>query len=248
MDRLHDKVAIITGAAGGQGKVALELFATEGARVVGADLLEEPDEELAGLLDKYPDQLCYLKGDMTDEGDVQRLVDFTVERFGRIDVLYNNHGMMVGKPFLESTMADFDKVIEGNLRSVFMLSLHCAKRMAETGGGSIIHVSSVGGLVGFPGMAAYGASKGGVAQLARSMATDLAPHRIRVNAICPGVIETGITKALPPELIAGVKQMTPMGRIADPSEVANLALFLAGDESSFITGTAMLVDGGYTTL
>lgn len=257
MDRLHDKVAIITGAAGGQGKVALELFATEGARVVGADLLEKPDEELAGLLDKYPDQLCYLKGDMTDEGDVHRLVDFTMERFGRIDVLYNNHGMMVGKPFLESTMADFDKVIEGNLRSVFMLSLHCAKRMAETGGGSIIHVSSVGGLVGFPGMAAYGASKGGVAQLARSMATDLAPHRIRVNAICPGVIDTPMPRRYlrdagtapdDPAAWEAFANMHLLKRIGRPEEVVWLAVYLASDEASFMTGAVIPIDGGLTAI
>jgi NAD(P)-dependent dehydrogenase (short-subunit alcohol dehydrogenase family) len=254
MNRLQDKVAVITGAAGGQGKVALEIFASEGAYVVGSDRVDE-DAALQAVLQKYPDRISYVKADLNNEAEVQRLVDFAMQKHGRIDVLYNNHGVMSGKPFLESTMADFDYVMNGNVRSVFALSLACAKHMPK--GGSIIHVSSVGGLVAFPTMAAYGASKAAVAHLARAMAGDLAPLGIRVNAICPGVIDTPMPRGylrdggVDPELPGpweAFAAMHMLKRIGRPEEVVWLAVYLASDEASFMTGAVIPIDGGLTAL
>ncbi len=252
MGRLQDKVAIITGAAGGQGQVAVALFAREGAKVVASDLVEKG--ALAPTEAAYPDSVTYLQADVTREEDLQRIVAAALERFGRIDVLYNNHGSMVGSPFLETSMEEFDQVIAVNVRASFRLSQLVAREMAGSGGGSIIHNSSVGGLVGFPDMAAYGASKGAVAQLARSMAGDLASYGIRVNAICPGAIDT----PMPHKYLEKVddKQaawdaiaaMHPMKRFGRPEEVVHLALFLASDEASFMTGAVIPVDGGYSAV
>lgn len=253
MGRLDGKIVIITGADGGQGKVAVDIFASEGAKVVASDLAD-PSAELQAIMDKYAD-VTFVAADLTDDDAAKALVASAVDAHGRLDVLYNNHGVMVGKPFLETEMADFDHVVECNLRSVFCLSLHAAKPMAEQQSGSIIHVSSVGGIVGFPGMAAYGASKGGVAQLARSMATDLAASNVRVNAICPGVIDTPMprryiadTGADEDAAMQSMAGMHLLQRVGTSAEVVWMALYLASDESSFTTGTVIPVDGGLTAI
>lgn len=256
MNRLTGKICIITGAAGGQGRVAVDLFASEGAKIVASDLADTPSAELERVLAKHADTVIYHGADVTKEDQVTGLVDAAVAGFGDLDVLYNNHGIMLGKPFLDTAMADFDKIIDGNLRSVFMLSLYAARRMADSGGGSIIHVSSVGGIVGFPGMAAYGASKAGVAQLARSMATDLSDHNVRVNALCPGVIDTPMPRRYMADagvddvqaVWEGMEAMHLMKRVGRPEEVVWAALFLASDESSFVTGTVIPIDGGLTAI
>lgn len=254
MGRLDGKVAVITGADGGQGRVAVGVFTSEGAKVVASDL-QPPSQELEALLEKH-ESVSYVAGDVTQEDVAREVVQTAVSRHGRLDVLYNNHGVMVGKPFLETTMDDFDRVIDGNLRSVFMLSLFAAKEMSKNRSGSIIHVSSVGGIVGFPGMAAYGASKGGVAQLARSMATDLADYNIRVNAVCPGVIDTPMPRRYIADAgvedeaaaIADMEGMHLLKRLGTPEEVVWLAVYLASDESTFTTGTVIPVDGGLTAI
>jgi len=248
MGRLDDKIAIVTGAAGGIGRAAVERFAAEGATVVACDCVEGPaDLGLRGAS-------FYHRADVTQEEQVADLVREAIGRFRRIDVLYNNHGIMVGKPFLETTMEEFDRVVDGNLRSVFLLSLYVAREMAAAKRGSIVNVSSVGGIVGFPGMAAYGAAKGGVVQLTRSMATDLAPHGIRVNAICPGVIDTPMPRRYLENVEdkqaawKAMEDMHLMKRLGRPHEVVATALFLASDEASFLTGAAIPVDGGLTAI
>lgn len=253
MGRLSDKVTIITGADGGQGRVAVDLFAAEGARVVANDL-RDPSPELQAIMDKY-DRVSYVVGDMTDDETPGALVQAALDEHGKLDVLYNNHGITVGKPFLETEIADYDRVMDCNLRSVFVLSQHAAKPMAAEKSGSIIHVSSVGGLVGFYSMAAYCASKGGVAQLARAMATDLAKHNIRVNAICPGVIDTPMPRRYVNEsgwdeedAMADLAHMHLLDRLGRSEEVVSLALYLASDEASFMTGAVIPIDGGLTTV
>jgi NAD(P)-dependent dehydrogenase (short-subunit alcohol dehydrogenase family) len=251
MGRLEGKVTIVTGAAGGVGRAAVERFSAEGARIVACDVVDY-GRDLAATTERNGG--FYRRTDVTQESEVGELVSKTCERFGRIDVLYNNHGIMVGKPFLETTMQEFDRVIEVNLRSVFLLSLYVAREMASARRGSIVNVSSVGGIVGFPAMAAYGAAKGGVVQLTRSMATDLAPFGVRVNAICPGVIDT----PMPRKYLENVddkeaawramESMHLMKRLATPDEVVAAALFLASDEASFFTGAVIPVDGGLTAI
>lgn len=254
MGRLDNKVAIITGALGGQGQVAVRRFVEEGARVLASDLASRANGDVAALAKSHPDSVAYVGGDVRDAKVVEKIVKGAVKKFGRIDVLYNNHGLMVGKPFLDTSVEELDNLLAVNLRAPFLLSQAAARVMAKQGGGSIIHNSSVGGIVGFPTMAAYGASKGGLAQLARSMATDLAAFGIRVNAICPGVVDTQMPvrylKGNQVEDTAGAfREMAAMhllNRLADPLEIVNVALFLASDEASYMTGAVIPVDGGLT--
>ena len=255
MRRLQDKVCIITGAAGGQGQVAVELFATEGAKVVAADLQAGGEASIQTSVAGHPDQIIYVHTDVTIESDLDRLVAATVERFGRIDVLFNNHGVMVGSPFLETTTEQIDTVLNVNVRASFLLSQKAARHMVTQGdGGSIIHNSSVGGLVGFPDMAAYGASKAGIAQLARSMANDLKAHNIRVNAVAPGAIDTPMPRKYlekfdnPDEIWAAMEQAHLTGRLGRPEEVIWLVIFLASDEASFMNGAVIPIDGGYSAI
>ena len=256
MNRLKNKVALISGALGGQGQVAVAKFIEEGAQVFATDLAPSPHGEVASLLGSGSDKLAYLGGDLCDSELLDQLVNTAITKFGHIDVLFSNHGVMVGKPFLDTTIEELDRVLAINLRAPFLLSQLGAKQMVQQGnGGSIVHNSSVGGIVGFPTMAAYGASKAGLAQLARSMATDLAEYGIRVNAICPGVVDT----PMPERYVEGLgvdkqtvfqemEQMHLMKRLGRPEEIVNLALFLASDESSFMTGSVIPIDGGLTAI
>ena len=255
MGRLQDKVCIITGAAGGQGQVAVELFAQEGAKVVAADLQTNGEAAIQSSVANHPDQIIYVHTDVTVESDLDRLVDAAIERFGRIDVLFNNHGVMVGSPFLETTTDEIDTVLNVNVRGSFLLSQKAARHMVAQGdGGSIIHNSSVGGLVGFPDMAAYGASKAGIAQLARSMANDLKAHNVRVNAVAPGAIDTPMPHRYlekfdnKDEIWAAMEQAHLTGRLGRPEEVIWLVIFLASDEASFMNGAVIPVDGGYSAV
>jgi NAD(P)-dependent dehydrogenase (short-subunit alcohol dehydrogenase family) len=255
MGRLQDKVCIITGAAGGQGKVAVDLFAREGAKVVAADLQPGGEAAIQPFATAHPDQIIYVHTDVTVESDLDRLVTAAIERFGRIDVLFNNHGAMVGSPFLETTIEELDTVLNVNVRGSFLLSQKVARHMVAQGdGGSIIHNSSVGGLVGFPDMAAYGASKAGIAQLARSMANDLKAHNIRVNAVAPGGIDTPMPHKYLEKfdnadaIWAAMEQAHLTGRLGRPEEVIWLVIFLASDEASFMNGAVIPVDGGYSAI
>ncbi len=254
MGRLDGKVAIITGALGGQGQVAVQRFVEEGARVLASDLAARPNGEVAALVKRQPQRVAYVGGDVRDAKVVEKIVKSAQKKFGRVDVLYNNHGLMVGKPFLDTTVEELDELLAVNLRAPFLLSQAAARVMARQGGGAIIHNSSVGGIVGFPTMAAYGASKGGLAQLARSMASDLAPYQIRVNAICPGVVDTAMPRRYLKDVEdkdSAIKQMETMhllNRLAQPIEIVNVALFLASDEASYMTGAVIPVEGGLTAI
>tara|TARA_Y100001936_G_C16046637_1_gene655057 strand:+ start:229 stop:993 length:765 start_codon:yes stop_codon:yes gene_type:complete len=251
--RLKDKVCIITGAAGGQGQVAVEIFANEGAKILATDLNDEPTEMIRNTMEKYPNRVSYVKGDTTDSSHLDKIVQETVTAYGHIDVLFNNHGVMVGSPLLETTEEEVDLVLNVNVRSSFLLCQKVARSMVDKGvEGSIILNSSVGGLIGFPDMAAYGASKAGVAQLSRSMANDLRDHKIRVNAVAPGGIDTPMPhKYLEKfedreEIWKAMEQAHLTGRLGRPEEVVWLVVFLASDEASFMNGAVVCVDGGYS--
>ncbi len=241
--RLAGKVAVISGAGSGIGEASAEVFHREGAKVVVADISGK-QEEVAKRLGKG----CVpVHADVSKSADVEAMIQAAVTHFGRLDVLFNNAGIDGDQAATgDYTEEAWDQVLDVNLKGVFLGMRHGIPAMIKNGGGSIISTASMAANVAFANMPAYCASKAGVVMLTKTAAVEYAKDNIRVNAILPGVIRTAITPHLPPELVQGIKDATPMNRIASPSEVAALALFLASDESSFITGDDILVDGGYT--
>lgn len=241
--RLAGKVAVVTGAGSGMGAATARRFAAEGALVVLADvtgLQEQVTAEIGGNAKS-------ITVDVSRSADVKAMLALAKDSFGRLDVIYNNAGIQGPiVPTADYEEDDFDRVIAVNLKGVYLGVKYAIPMMLETGGGSIINTSSMAALVAFPGMVGYCASKGGVSMLTKLVAAEYAAQGIRVNAILPGAIDTGMTRAMPKDYIDGAVAATLMGRIGTPDEIANLAVFLASDESSFITGTLTAVDGGYT--
>lgn len=243
--RLEGKVAVVTGAGSGIGAATVMRFVEEGASVVAVDVSGREEETASAAGNACV--ACH--ADVSKAADVRAMFDLAVKHFGRLDVLYNNAGIQGGlAKTADYEDDDFDRVIAVNLRSVFLGMKYAIPLMLKTGGGSIINTSSMAALVAFPMMAGYCASKGGVSMLTKLTAAEYAAEGIRVNAILPGAIDTGMTQGLPADYMTGAITGTPLGRIGGPGEIANLALFFASDESSFITGTLVPVDGGYTLL
>jgi NAD(P)-dependent dehydrogenase (short-subunit alcohol dehydrogenase family) len=245
--RLKGKVAVITGAGSGIGKVTAHRFADEGANVVCASISGSAIDVAAEI----GDAAIGLRMDVSDEAAVQNLIAKAEEAFGRIDILVNNAGFGGGlKPLHEQTTETWDRVHGVNLRGVFFCMKYGIISMRRTGGGSIVNISSATALVGFKHHGVYGAAKAGVNQLTKVAALDYADDGIRVNAVCPGSIWTGLVpmSKRSPEPPPGVRRVpgVPMDRWGLSEEIASAALFLASDEASFITGTVMPVDGGYT--
>lgn len=240
--RLEGKVAIITGAGSGIGEATAIAFAAEGAQVIATDITGNQDQ----TAEKAGNGAIAMKVDVTKGSDIKDAWQATVDKFGKLDIVHNNAGIdgAVG-PFGEYSEEDFDQVWAINGRGVFLGIRYAIPHMLENGG-SIINTASMAATLAFPGMNAYCASKGAVLQLTRTAAAEYAGQQIRVNAICPGAIRTAITDSLPPELIQGVVDATPAGRFAEPSEVASLAVFLGSDESKYITGEGVYIDGGYS--
>ncbi len=240
--RLKDKVAIVTGAAGGIGQAVAERFAREGARVVIADI-----DDARGAATARAIGALYVHADTGSKKDAEALVAAAVGAHGRLDILVNNAGIVHACDFLEVSEEDFDRVLRVNLKGYFLCGQAAARQMVKQGGGgAIINMSSVNAVLAIPNIVSYVVSKGGVNQLTRAMALALVDHGIRVNAIGPGSIATELLKKVMVDEAARAKIMsrTPMGRAGEPAEVAAVALFLASEDSSYITGQTIYPDGG----
>lgn len=243
-DRLKGKVAVVTGAGSGMGEAMARRFCAEGAQVIAVDITGDQ----AAVAAELGGACVSFTGDVSVSADVQAMLQQAVDRFGRLDILCNNAGIQGPLALTADYDEDaWDRVLAVNLKGVFLGMKHAIPRMLQTAGkGSIVNTSSMAALVAFPQLPAYSASKGGVAMLTRQTAAEYASQQIRVNGILPGAIDTGMTRGMPRDYLQGAIDATLMGRIGTPAEIANLALFLASDEASFITGTLTAVDGGYT--
>ncbi|HEX3177887.1 MAG TPA: glucose 1-dehydrogenase [Methylomirabilota bacterium] len=249
--RLHGKVAFITGAGAGMGREAAMLFAEEGARIVVADIDAAAAAETVKLVAAAGGQAIAVAGDVAIETDVERMIGEGVGRFGGLHVLYNNAGVLWkdrDRSVLETDEKWWDRVMAINLKSVFWVTKHGIPHLRRAGGGSIIMMGSVSALAGFTrAQDAYTAAKGALISLTKSLAIQFAKDNIRCNVIHPGIVDTPLqapylTDAIRKEFETGI----PLGRIAKPREIAYVALFLASDESSFMTGAELVVDGGFT--
>ena len=250
MGRLDGKVAIVTGAASGIGRATAIALGREGARVALADVDEAGGSDASGDVERAGGVALFQRTDVGSTDDVRALVRATVGRFGRLDILVNNAGLAIGGGVTEISEEDWNRVLNVNLTSMWRGMHFAIPEMLKTGGGSIVNTSSVQGSVGFVGWAGYAASKGGIDALTRQTAVEYAPHNIRVNAVVPGTILTPMNERIVresehgAEIEAGWLAMHPVNRLGRPEEVANAIVWLASDESSFVTGECLRVDGG----
>ncbi len=249
--RLKDKVAIVTGAARGIGLACARRFAQEGARVMLADLDEAAGEEVARAIAKEGGEARFFPCDTGDKGRVDALIEATVKAYGGLDIAVNNAAILHTCDFLDIAEADFDRVVRVNLKGYFLVGQAAARRMVEQGrGGAIVNMSSVNAVMAIPTIASYVICKGAVNQLTKVMALALADRNIRVNAIGPGTIATEMAAQILADDAARKKILsrTPLGRLGTPDEIAAVAVFLASDESSYITGQTIYPDGGRLAL
>jgi NAD(P)-dependent dehydrogenase (short-subunit alcohol dehydrogenase family) len=250
-ERLRDKVAVVTGAAAGIGRACAEVFAREGAKVVLSDVNVERGERAAEAIQEAGGEALFIACDVGDKAQVDALIDSTVAAYGRLDIALANAGIVHAASFLELEEADFDRVLRVNLKGVFLTGQAAARQMVKQGGGgAIINMSSVNAVLAIPAITPYVVSKGGVNQLTKVMALSLADQDIRVNAIGPGSIRTEVFESVAndPEKLRGVLMRTPMGRVGEPEEIAKVAVFLASDDASYITGQTIYPDGGRMAL
>jgi NAD(P)-dependent dehydrogenase (short-subunit alcohol dehydrogenase family) len=251
MDRLAGKVALVTGAAGGIGLETATLFAAEGARVVVADTDEENGRRAVETIQGTGAEAAFVTADVSDEAQAKAMVDSAVTTYGALHVLFNNAGIMPADDggTTETSVATWDRVMGVNLRGVWLGCRHAIPAMLRAGGGSIVNAASVVALMGAAtAQIAYTASKGGVLSMTREVAVEYARRGIRVNALCPGPIDTPLLAELLREPAQRARRFVhiPMGRLGQAHEIAKAALFLASDDSSFMTGSALVVDGGIT--
>lgn len=245
MKRLEGKTALITGAARGIGLEIASLFAAEGARVAVADLSgAEAQAAAAGITARTGTAAIGLGMDVSKEADCENAVDEAIKAFGKLDILVNNAGITRDNLVLRMKEADFDAVMDVNLKGAFLMAKAAAKPMLKARAGSIINISSVVGQSGQAGQANYSASKAGLIGLTKSLAREFAPRQVLVNAVAPGFIRTRMTDGLKEEAKAKISEMIPLGRMGEPAEVAKAALFLAGGDCSYITGQVLAVNGG----
>ena len=246
--RLKDKVAIVTGAGSGIGETTALTFAKEGAKVVVVDVVDSAGNETVEQIRAAGSDAKYVHTDVTSADDIQSMVTETISNYGRLDVLFNNAGIAMRLAVADLPEEDWDRCIDVNLKGAYLGSKYAIPAMMVNGGGSIINTASIYGIVGGPNRAAYVASKGGIVNLTRGMALDYADSNIRVNCICPGYTDTPIIQNIveTPTKYQALVEQHPMGRLAKPLDIAYGALYLASDESAFVTGIALPIDGGYT--
>jgi NAD(P)-dependent dehydrogenase (short-subunit alcohol dehydrogenase family) len=253
--RLSGRVGLLTGMASGIGRAGAELFASEGAAIVAMDVDGAAGEKAVADITQQGGRAVFHHGDAADAGDVGAAVAQAVETFGHLDLVWANAGVNVFKNIVDTTEQEWDRLIDVNLKGCFLAAKYSIPELIRAGGGTIVFTGSVNSFVGDPGAPAYCASKGGILMLCRAVALEYADRRIRVNCLCPGSTDTpfqeAALRAIPDasyeELVRQEEAAIPLGRYATPAEVAKAALFLSCDDSSFVTGSALMVDGGYTT-
>ncbi|HLX37231.1 MAG TPA: glucose 1-dehydrogenase [Candidatus Binataceae bacterium] len=249
MDRLKGKVALISGGARGQGAAEARLFTAEGAKVVIGDVLDAECRAVAEQINRsHPKSALALHLDVTRAADWRAAVDACEREFGGLDILVNNAGIVSMKGVAETTEEEWDAVVGINQKGVWLGMKTAVAAMRKRGGGSIINISSIYGLIGSAGAAAYHGTKGAVRILTKAAAVQYAPENIRVNSVHPGVIKTPMTDAIDQDALAQITALAPMKRAGTPEEVGYVVLFLASNEASFVTGAEYVVDGGYTAM
>ena len=247
--RLEGKVAIISGGARGMGAAEAKLFAREGAKVIICDVLEDEGRQTEAEINEVGGDAVFVKLDVTSQDEWENAVNTAIERFGKLDILVNNAGIIVQSTIEDMTVELWDKVMDVNAKGVFLGTKTAIPHMKEAGGGSIVNISSISGIVRQDNVhAGYNAAKGAVRIFTKAAAVQYAKENIRVNSIHPGPIATPMTAEgrADPERVALTLDRTPLGRYGEPEEVANAVLFLASDEASYVTGSEIVVDGGYT--
>lgn len=249
MGRLDNKVCIITGSTSGIGEACAKDMAREGGTVVVSGRKEKEGARVVDEITKAGGKAIFVRADVTSEDDIKNLVAKTVEAFGRLDVMVANSGIgLVGAPH-EMSMADWDMMISTNLTGVFLCDKYAVEQMLKQGtGGAIVNTGSIHSYVAKEGVTAYAAAKGGVRMLTKMVGISYPQKGIRANFVAPGYIDTPLLSALPPEAYEALKQLHPIGRLGRAEEVAKAVTFLASDDASFITGTGLLIDGGYTAV
>lgn len=250
--KLSGKTALITGAGSGIGRATAMLFGREGGKVVVADVSSEKGNETVQMLKENGDQGMFLKVDVTKASEIENMVKAVIDRYKRIDILVNNAGFYDRGTVVTTTQEQWDRVIEINLKGVFLCSKMVVPEMKKKGGGVIINVASESGIVGERNSVAYNASKGAVVLLTKCMALDHVEDNIRVNCVCPGTTFTPLVeKALkeeddPDEALEQLQTIRPIHRLGNPEEIAHAILYLASDESGYVIGSTLVIDGGYT--
>jgi len=247
---LKDKIAIVTGARRGMGRTHALKLAQEGVKVVVSDISEEDCQKVVDEIKKAGGQGLALKCDVSKKEEVEELVKKTVDKFGKVDILVNNAGIAEFKPFLELTEEEWDKTLDINLKGYFLCAQAASREMAKQKSGVIVNIASVAmGQVGigFPNVAHYCASKGGIVAMTEALALELAPLGIRINVVCPGMIETPMIDPIKqdPKMIEGLMSRIPLRRFGESEEVSDLVLFLVSNASSYMTGSAVVIDGGW---
>ncbi|RHW46310.1 short-chain dehydrogenase [Bombilactobacillus bombi] len=247
MKRLENKVAIITGGAAGIGLATTKRFILEGAKVVFTDV---NDTEGTKVQKELGNKAVFIKQNVASENDWIKVVQNTLDKFGKIDILFNNAGIYRIKPIIDISLDEWKQLLDININGVFLGMKHVLPKMASSNSGSVINASSIAGLIGSAGHVLYGASKGAVRIMSKDEAAEYATHNIRVNSIHPGYITTAMSDYASESLKLSKEELNktyPLGRMGKPEEVANLVLFLASDEAAFITGTEIPIDGGFTS-